>query len=78
MTLKIQKHIKRISLLLIILIIFLSIGIHAEEGDGGGRCEQAFKNCMKDAMKFFFFPPLFSNFVIYCTTGYIFCKKFLS
>jgi hypothetical protein len=78
MTLKIQKHIKRISLLLIILIIFLSIGIPAEEeGHGGGRCEQAFKNCMKDAMKFVLITPLFLNFVTYCMTGYVFCKKFL-
>jgi hypothetical protein len=79
MTLKIQKHVKRISLILIILTIFLSIGIPAaEEGNGGGRCEQAYMNCMRDAARFFIVLPLFLNFVVYCTTGYIFCKKFLS
>lgn len=78
MKLKIQKHIKRISLILIILTIFLSIGIPAEdEGDGAGRCEQAYWNCMMDAVKFIFIPTLFVNFTIYCTTGYVFCKKFL-
>jgi hypothetical protein len=78
MTLKIQNHIKRISLVLIILIIFLSIGIPAEEeGNGGGRCEQAYWNCIKDAVKVIFILPLFFDYVIYCTTGYAFCKKFL-
>jgi hypothetical protein len=78
MTLKIQEHIKKISLVLIILMIFLSIGIPAEEeGNEGGRCEQAYLNCMNDAVRFIFILPLFFNFVIYCTTGYIFCKKFL-
>jgi hypothetical protein len=78
MTLKIQEHVKRISLVLIILMIFLSIGIPAEEeGNGGGRCEQAYMNCMMDAVKFIFILPLFIDFAIYCTTGYIFCKKFL-
>lgn len=79
MTLKIQEHIKRISLVLIILMIFLSIGIPAEEeGNGGGRCEQAYMNCLKDATRFLIVLPLFLNFFIYCTTGYVFCKKFLS
>jgi len=78
MILNIQKHIKKISLILMIILTTLTVivtpVVSAREE---GRCEEAYENCVDDAVGFFFLTGLFLNYMIYCTAGYVFCKKYL-
>lgn len=74
MIFQIQKHIRKVTLILIVLMIFISIG--AAEQDNG-KCEEAFIKCMIDAARHL---PMFSMLYIqsvYCIGGYLFCKKYL-
>lgn len=74
MILQIQKHIRKVTLILIVLMIFLSLGA---AGQDNGKCEKAFKKCMFDAARRF---PMFSMLYVqsvYCFGGYFFCKKYL-
>lgn len=75
MILKIQSHLKKISFILIILTIAL-IPYLSAQGEGG-RCWEAYKDCLMDAASLLPDFTSFYTFIGLCTAGYIFCKKYI-
>ncbi len=74
MILQIQKHMKKASLILIILTIFLSANVSSLEA---GRCEKALLNCLLDSLRSI---PHFTRVYLdigYCLNGWVFCGKYL-
>jgi hypothetical protein len=74
MILQIQRHLKKISLILIILAIFLSVNIAPLSA---GKCERAFASCVYDALRSI---PFFSEVYLqtgFCINGWIFCLKYM-
>ncbi len=71
---QIQKHMKKASLILIILTIFLSANASSLEA---GRCEKALSYCLLDSLLSLpFFTRVYLN-IGYCLTGWVFCGKYL-
>ena len=71
---QIQKHMKKASLILIILTIFLSVNVSSLEA---GRCEKALLNCLLDSLwSIPFFTRVYLD-IAYCLNGWIFCGKYL-
>lgn len=71
---QIQKHMKKASLILIILTLFLSVNVSSLEA---GRCEKALLNCVLDSLRSI---PHFTRVYLgigYCLNGWIFCGKYL-
>ncbi len=74
MILQIQKHMKKASLILIILTIFLSVNVSSLEA---GRCERALSYCLLDSLRSIpFFTRVYLD-IGYCLTGWVFCGKYL-
>ncbi len=74
MILQIQKHIKKASLILIILTIFLSASVSSLEA---GRCERALSRCLLDSLRSIpFFTRVYLD-IAYCLNGWVFCDKYL-
>ncbi len=74
MILQIQKHMKKASLILIILAIFLSANVSSLEAR---RCEKAFLNCLLGSLRSL---PNFTRVYLnigYCLNGWVFCGKYL-
>lgn len=71
---QIQKHMKKASLILIILTIFLSVNVSSLEA---GRCEKALLNCLLDSLwSIPHFTRVYRN-IAYCLNGWVFCGKYL-
>ncbi len=74
MILQIQKHMKKASLILIFLTIFLSINVSSLEAGG---CEKALSRCLLDSiMSIPFFARVYTD-IAYCLNGWIFCIKYI-
>ncbi len=74
MILQIQKHMKKASLILIILTIFLSANASSLEA---GRCEKALSICLLDSLRFIpFFTRVYLD-IAYCLNGWVFCTKYI-
>ncbi len=74
MILQIQKHMKKASLILIILTIFLSANVPSLEAR---RCEKALLNCLLDSLRSI---PHFTRVYLhigFCLNGWVFCDKYL-
>ncbi len=72
---QIQKHMKKASLILIILTIFLSANVSSLEA---GKCEKALLNCLFDSL---WSIPNFTRVYLnigYCLNGWVFCGKYLA
>ncbi len=76
---KIEKKMKKGALILALLMLFISINIFPLQGlsEEVKSCDEAYRDCMDDAP----FAPLFI-FVyvahsIYCTFGFVYCKKYI-
>ena len=67
---RITKKAVYIALLLAMLVVFLNTGFAAE---GGGGCELALYRCMTDPMNLM----MSTEGLVYCSIGYIFCKKYI-
>ncbi len=68
-----QKKFKKtvgVVLLLAMLVVFLNTSFAAEEVDG---CKLALYRCMTDPMNLMFS----TEGLVYCSIGYIFCKKYI-
>jgi uncharacterized membrane protein YqaE (UPF0057 family) len=71
---QIKKHMKKASLILIILTIFLSVNVSSLEA---GRCEKALLNCLLDSLwSIPHFTRVYRN-IAYCLNGWVFCGKYL-
>jgi hypothetical protein len=74
MILQIQKHMRKATLILIILTVLLSTNVSTLEA---GRCERALANCLLDAiMNIPYFARVYSD-MAYCLNGWVFCQKYL-
>jgi hypothetical protein len=74
MILQIQKRMKKASLILIILTIFLSANVSSLEA---GRCEKALSNCLLDSLwSIPYFARVYLD-IAYCLNGWVFCSKYL-
>ncbi len=74
MILQIQKRMKKASLILIILTIFLSANVSSLEA---GRCEKALSNCLLDSLLSIpYFTRVYLD-IAYCLNGWVFCSKYL-
>ena len=74
MILQIRKHMKKASLILIILTIFLSANVSSLEA---GRCEKALLRCLFDSLRSIpFFTRVYQH-IGYCLNGWVFCGKYL-
>jgi hypothetical protein len=74
MILQIQKHMKKASLILIILTIFLGANVSSLEA---GRCEKALSNCLLDSLwSLPNFTRVYLN-IAYCLNGWVFCGKYI-
>jgi hypothetical protein len=74
MILKTRRHLKKISLILIILAFFLSVNTTPLRA---GKCERAFASCIYDALKSI---PFFSTVYLqtgFCINGWVFCLKYM-
>lgn len=69
-----QGHVKKISLILIFLMVLLSSTATAQEW---GRCEEAYKYCLINSLRFFPDIVYLYSHITVCTIGYIFCKRYL-
>jgi hypothetical protein len=71
---QIQKHMKKATLILIILTVLLSTNVSTLEA---GRCERALANCLLDSLlNIPFFSRVYSD-MAYCFNGWVFCQKYL-
>ena len=71
---QIQKHIKKASLILIIITIFFSVNVSPMEA---GKCEKALSNCLLDAiLNIPYFARVYTD-IAYYFNGWIFCIKYL-
>ncbi len=64
-----SKCMKGITIGLVIVVFFLCIGMSDLHS---GECEKAFMRCTEDP---FWRATPFG--VVYCITGYVFCKKYI-
>ena len=64
-----NKITKKIAFILVIFTIFISLSAVSLEA---GRCEEAFFRCLDDP---FWKAAPFG--IIFCATGYFFCKKYI-
>ncbi|MFW6130989.1 MAG: hypothetical protein ACOC5F_00130 [Candidatus Aminicenantaceae bacterium] len=77
-----QKRIKKASVALLVLIVFISLNANPLIG---GSCEKAYSKCMDRGTKSAdsFWNKVY-NFIVYavnfenCTEGYLFCLKYLA
>ena len=71
---KTQKNIKKLSIFLLVLTLFFSLHLSAEET---AKCERAHLKCMIDAVRSIPDFTSFYSYSIYCLSGYAFCIKYL-
>ncbi len=71
---QIQKHMRKASLILIILAIFLSANVSSLQA---GRCEKALSSCLLDSLSSLpFFTRVYLD-IGYCLNGWVFCTKYI-
>jgi hypothetical protein len=69
-----QSQVKKVTFLIVFLLIFSVIYVGSQEDIA---CELALGKCMLDALKQFPNVISFTQYTTYCLTGYLFCKKYL-
>ena len=76
MILRTQKQIKKMSFVLIILVVLINMHVIPVMG---GECENGFKKCILIgiAYNFPFHPSGIVSHAVYCSLGYAFCIRYI-
>lgn len=71
---RIKSQVRKVAFLMAFFLIFSVICVCSQEEIA---CEIALGKCMLDAVKQLPNIISFTNYTVYCLTGYLFCKKYL-